>query len=132
MSIVTASSGGARVRPPDPAYPACAPPPIMPWNDFQFDPPTDRALSVRLIAEILMDDQWHPLEDILEEVTYELELTDAQARKLITQLKSHGDVRQDNRENIRLTTRWRGWKPPETTGLPQVSANPPTELAMGK
>ena len=112
MSTVTASSSGAGVRPPDCAYPACAPPPIMPWNDFQFDPPNDRVLSVRLIAGILMDDQWHPLGEIVDEVMYELELTGAQARKLITHLKSHGDLRQDNRENIRLTTRWRGWKPP--------------------
>ncbi|UCN12810.1 MULTISPECIES: nucleoside/nucleotide kinase family protein [Mycobacterium avium complex (MAC)] len=103
------STTAAAVRPPDRAYPAFTPPPISPWNDYQFVPPNDHALSVLLIAEILMDDQWHPLEDVVGEVMYELELTDAQARKLITHLKSHGDVRQDNRQNIRLTTRWRGW-----------------------
>ncbi|MFV8160669.1 hypothetical protein ACNQVK_00700 [Mycobacterium sp. 134] len=97
-------------RSQDRAYPAFEPPPIVPWNDFQFVPPNDHALSVLLIAEILMDDQWHPLEDVIDEIVYELELSDSQARKLITHLKSHGDVRQDNRQNIRLTTRWRGWK----------------------
>lgn len=102
------------VRPPDPAYPAYAPPPISPWNDFQFAPPNDQALSVLLIAEILMDDQWHPLEEVVDEVMYELELTDGQARKLITHLKAHGDVRQDNRQNIRLTTRWRRWNRPDS------------------
>jgi hypothetical protein len=31
-------------------------------------------------------------------------------KKLLYYLKIHGDVRQ-NGANIRLTTRWRGWRP---------------------
>jgi hypothetical protein len=97
------------------AYPASAPPPIQPWNDFDPTEVNDYCLAVKLIAEILMDDEWHDKLDIIEEVEEELELPRDTIKKLIYYLRIHGDIRLSG-EDIRLTTRWRGWHPADAMG----------------
>lgn len=96
----------------DVAYPAHDPPPILPWNDFRLEEADDKSLAVKLIAEILQDDEWHHREDIVEEVEAELELPRKVTLKLLTNLRSHGDVRADHTapEWLRLTTRWRSYR----------------------
>lgn len=95
----------------DVAHPAFDPPPILPWNDFRIDEITDKALAVKLIAEILQDDEWHHREDIIEEVEYELELPRKAVLSLLNSFRAHGDIRADHTapEWLRLTTRWRGY-----------------------
>lgn len=93
------------------SWPAAQPPPILPWNNFDTGL-NDDGLAVKLIAEILQDDEWHFREDIVDEVVYECELTTKRTRKILYYLKVHGDVRElvdDEGIWIRLTTRWRGW-----------------------
>lgn len=102
----------------DVAHPAFDPPPIMPWNDFDFslEGATDKALAVKLIAEILQDDEWHHRDDIVEEVEEELELPRKATLHLLTNLRAHGDVRADHTapEWLRLTTRWRNYRADES------------------
>lgn len=103
---------GASGNPDQGTCPALSPPPILPWNKFDTDREDDYADAVFLIAEILMDDEWHSKTDVVEEVMYELEFTRKAVLKLIGLIKSHGDIRQDGDE-IRLTTRWKGWQDPD-------------------
>lgn len=102
---------GAADNPTQGTSPALSPPPIKPSNTFE--PRDDEAtLVVQLLAEILMDDEWHHLEDVLDEVDWELEYPRSATKKLIARLQSHGDVRRDA-EWIRLTTRWKAYSAPE-------------------
>lgn len=98
---------------PPVAHPALEPPPILPWNGFDTSQINDRSLAVKLIAEILMDDEWHHREDVIAEVVYELELHASAVARLIYYLRIHGDVRADE-EWLRLTTRWRNWSSSQT------------------
>lgn len=103
---------GAVDNPTQGTHPAFSPPPIMPRNEFQARPDDDCTMAVQLIAEILMDDEWHHLDDIVDELEWELEYPQKAARKLMMRLQSHGDVRRDE-EWFRLTTRWKGYRAPE-------------------
>lgn len=98
----------------DPAYPCQATPPIKPFNGFDIDGETDRAIATRIIAEILADDEWHTRRQIFDELEYELDWPDSLTRKLLGCLKSHGDIRTDNVGNYRLTTRWRKYADTKT------------------
>lgn len=101
----------------DIARPAIDPPPILPWNDFRTDEINDKALAVKLIAEILQDDEWHHRDDICEEVEYELELPRKATLNLLNSFRAHGDIRADHTapEWLRLTTRWRGYAANQST-----------------
>lgn len=100
---------GAAANPTGVPHPCSAPPPIMPANSYvrQED---DYALALDLVAEILMDDEWHHIEDICDEVEWECELSPTATRKMLRRLQAHGDVRRDD-EWVRLTTRWKSWSP---------------------
>jgi hypothetical protein len=93
--------------------PAYDPPPLLPWNGFTFEPLDDRyddvGLAVKLIAEILQDDDWHHRDDVIDTVVWELELSHKSVAKLITNMKAHGDIRSDD-DHLRLTTRWQEYK----------------------
>lgn len=102
---------GAAANPDQGTCPALEPPPIVPWNGFDIDSEGDVPEAILLISEIVMDDEWHPKVAVVDEVVYELELPHERVRKLLNQLKAHGDIRQDGDE-IRMTTRWKGWAPP--------------------
>ncbi|BDY33186.1 hypothetical protein [Mycolicibacterium mageritense] len=96
------------------AYPAAAPPPILPWNNFDTTEDNDRARVILLIAEILQDDEWHYRDDVIAEITYEYELPRKAVSQILYHLRVHGDIRQttdDEGDWLRLTTRWRGWTP---------------------
>lgn len=111
---------------PPVAHPALEPPPILPWNGFDTDQTNDRSLAVKLIAEILMDDEWHHREDVINEVVYELELHPSAVSRLIYYLRIHGDIRQDE-EWLRITTRWRNWSPQTEPPAEPPAAPPPME-----
>lgn len=96
------------------AHPAAQPPPILPWNGFDASEVNDRSLAVRLIAEILQDDEWHHRNDVIDEVVDECGIHIKGAAKLLSYLRSHGDVRFDG-EWVRLTTRWQNWAPETVT-----------------
>lgn len=89
------------------AYPATEPPPLKLYNEFDTEADTEVAEAVRIIAEILQDDEWHDTHEVLDELDYELDFTAKGARKLIMYLKSHGDVRSNDQGQLRITTRWR-------------------------
>lgn len=93
----------------DPAYPCTEPPPIKPCNGFDINAEHDRSLACRIIAELLADDEWHTREEIDDELQYELDWPREWIRKMLGNLKSHGDIRTDNIGNYRLTTRWRDY-----------------------
>lgn len=109
----------------DVAHPAHDPPPILPWNDFRMDEVNDKSLAVKLIAEILQDDEWHHREDIVEEVEYELEIPRKAILGLLNSFRAHGDIRADHTapEWLRLTTRWRGYTASQSTEHQMVASN---------
>lgn len=91
------------------ARPAVDPPPLRPCRNFEMIPDSAKTIAVELIAEILMDDLRHDIEDVLDEVVYETEMQRQHARKLLKNLQQHGDVRI-NQWGVRLTTRWQEYR----------------------
>lgn len=96
---------------PSTPHPAAAPPPLLPWNGFDLDAENGTAWAVTLLAEILMDDEWHRVDDVVDELMDECGLTKTHARFVLKYVRSHGDLRRDDRGWIRLTTRWQDWQP---------------------
>ncbi|MCT7372729.1 hypothetical protein [Mycolicibacterium llatzerense] len=93
----------------DTARPALDPPPLRPRPDFDLSEVNAMSIAAVLIAEILMDDERHPIEDVIEEVVYETELSSATAHKLLRRMQAHGDVRI-NAHGVRITTRWQEYR----------------------
>lgn len=93
------------------ARPAIDVPPLRPGPEFDANTTTDRdrVLAVELIAEILMDDDRHPIDDVIEEVVYETELQPNTVRQMLKRMQAHGDVRI-NQYGVRLTTRWQEYR----------------------
>jgi hypothetical protein len=83
----------------------------LPRNNFDLDARNDTALGAKLLAEILMDDEWHHVDDVVDELMDECGLTLRGARSLLKSVRSHGDLRRDERGWLRLTTRWQDWNP---------------------
>ncbi|DAZ90127.1 Uncharacterised protein [Mycobacteroides abscessus subsp. bolletii] len=96
--------------------PALSPPPIKPWRDFDLSRNNDYTRLIRLIAELLMDDQWHTKDEVFEEAHLAgLALCDKTIGSVIDQLRAYGDVRGWNRGRragtmLRIAGRWRGWE----------------------
>lgn len=107
--IVTAPLTAGEAAELDTARPALDPPPLKPRRDFDLSEVNTMSIAAELIAEILMDDERHPIEDVIEEVVYETELGDAAAHKLLRRMQAHGDVRI-NAHGVRLTTRWQEYR----------------------
>lgn len=78
---------------------------LAPWNGFDFDGDSQFSTAVRTIANLLSDDEWHLVTDVVEVAVNVSKLRWKTVRDLVDSLRDHGDVRI-SRKKIRLTTRF--------------------------